>query len=391
MFMKKFLIAVLVFNLLAFSGCAVSFDGVEKDAEIEALSTKIDDLQKELDEKNSVEDTRSLEETASAEEKKTDLAIEDTNIEATDATSTEPAPTEATTTNLASYVGDNYITLNSPANDTNFTEEPIIFTGVVSPNTTKVVVTWEPPTNGEANDVYKLQSFNYGDSSFRYSAKVSYNNLAHGTNKYEFKAYFDDGTTKSTNIQIYYSIGGAEMGRPVIYLYPEETTKVSVNVLPQSGISVSVPEIGDGWNVIATPSGKILNISDLKVYPYLFWEGFASTFVRPAEGFVVEKVGISAFFDEKLAILGLNKKEAADFKEFWVPKLASDPYYFITFVPQKQFDKYAPLTINPAPDTIIRVFFDYQGLSEQKAVTEQKLEKRERAGFSVIEWGGRLY
>lgn len=350
--MKKILIGFLLLNILAFSGCTLPFDSSEKDKQITDLAQQVDDLQKQLD-------------------------AEDTDT-------TDPTP----------YTGASYITLNSPKNDATFSEEPIVFTGVVSPNTTKILATWTSVSfayDETANDSYYLQNFKSGDTSFEYSAKVSFKNLREGTNKYAFKAYFDDGTTEYATVQIYYTPGGAEMGKPVIYLYPETTTKVSVNVAPQGGISVSVPEIGKGWNVIASPAGKLLNISDLKVYPYLFWEGFATTFVRPSEGFVVEKAKVSSFFDEKLAVLGLNKKEIADFKEFWVPRLATDPYYFITFVSQKQFDKYAPLTINPAPDTIIRVFFDYQGLSQKKVVTEQKLEKRERSGFSVIEWGGRLY
>lgn len=367
--MKKFLIGLLILNILALSGCASPSGNSNKDTQIEDLSQKIDDLQKQLDEKSDPV-----------------VTTEDTKIDTTDKTPTPPTPT--TPPKTTTYKGDNYVTLNNPINETTFSEEPILFNGVVSPNTTKILVTW----NGtDGNDVYSLQNFKYGDTSFKYSAKVSYNNLEHGTNKYEFKAYFDDGTTKSTNIQIYYTLGGAEMGKPVIYLYPEKTTKISVNVAPQGGISVSDPEIGKGWNVIANPKGEILNFGDLKVYPYLFWEGFATNFVRPSEGFVVEKGNINGFFDEKLTILGLNNKEIADFKEYWIPKLTIDPYYFITFVPQKQFDKYAPLTITPTPDTLIRVFFDYQGLSEKKVVTEQKLEQQERSGFSVIEWGGRLY
>jgi outer membrane murein-binding lipoprotein Lpp len=368
--MKRMLIGVLLLNILAFSGCALSPDDGDKDAQIEDLSQQVDDLQNQLDENNS----------------DTETTDNDTNTDSTDTTDTS----DTTDTTDTAYIGDSYITLNSPANESSFTEEPILFNGVVSPDTQKIVVTWKAAAQA-SGDTYQLQNFKAGDTSFKYSAKVSYLNLSHGTNNYEFKAYFDDGSTKSTNVQIYYVAGGAEMGKPVIYLYPETTMKVSVNVEPVSGISVSVPEIGKGWDVIATPTGKIINSSDSKVYPYLFWEGFASNFVRPTEGFVVEKGNVNGFFDEKLAVLGLNENEIADFKEFWLPKLATDSYYFITFVPQNEFDKYAPLTVNPAPDTIIRVFFDYQGLSEKKAVTEQILEKRERKGFSVIEWGGRLY
>ncbi|PIQ77981.1 hypothetical protein COV81_05610 [Candidatus Peregrinibacteria bacterium CG11_big_fil_rev_8_21_14_0_20_41_10] len=351
--MKKILFGLFVVSVVVLTGC----NNATKDAEIADLSQKIDALQQQLDDKLPTEEVVAPDE------------VETPNAEAT------------------------YITLTSPAQDTDFTEEPITFTGVVSPNATKIVVNWSVDSFGQTyDDVYRLQNFKYGDSKFNYGAKVSYKNLQQGANKYTFTAYFDDGTTKSANVQIYYSVGGAEMGKPVIYLYPKTTTPVSVNVVPQGGISVSEPAIGKGWNVIATPNGKIFNLGDFKSYPYLFWEGFATTFVRPSEGFVVKKENVAGFFDEKLAILGLNEKETADFKEYWVPKLAKDPYYFVTFVPQEQFEKYAPLTVSPKPDSVIRVFFDYQGYASKPAgIIEQKLVKQVRKGFAVVEWGGRLY
>jgi len=92
-----------------------------------------------------------------------------------------------------------------------------------------------------------------------------------------------------------------------------------------------------------------------------------------------------------LKVLGMNEVEIADFKEFWIPRLSDAPYYFITFVPQEQFDSYAPLTVEPKPDSIIRIFFDYKPLENPLRVAEQKLTTPTRDGFTVVEWGGRLY
>ncbi|MCK4828607.1 hypothetical protein KA005_73430 [bacterium] len=58
---------------------------------------------------------------------------------------------------------------------------------------------------------------------------------------------------------------------------------------------------------------------------------------------------------------------------------------------QKDFDSYAPLTVSPEPDSVIRVFFDYKGLDEKIRVVEQKLEIPVPEGFAVVEWGGRIY
>jgi hypothetical protein len=288
------------------------------------------------------------------------------------------------------YDGPNFITLNTPENDAVTHEEPISFQGVVSPNTEKIVVMMTTELDGPM-DRYTLQDFETGDETFSYRAKRDWNNLAVGTNDYQFTAHHDDGTKSSANLSIYFTDGTAEMGKPVIYLYPEESTEVYVNVEPVDGISISDPEIGKGWNVLASPEGVIYNEADYKTYPYLFWEGFAADFETPEEGFVIAKNEVNNFFDEKLSYMGLNEKEIADFKEFWVPLLANDPYYFITFISQADFEAYAPLTVSPTPDSVIRVFFDYRGLNAPVEVVEQELGQGLRDGFTVIEWGGRLY
>ena len=67
------------------------------------------------------------------------------------------------------------------------------------------------------------------------------------------------------------------------------------------------------------------------------------------------------------------------------------PYYFITFVPQAEFDELAPLAVSPKPDTVIRVFMDYEGLDEHREVEAQKIITPERKGFIVAEWGGVMH
>lgn len=282
------------------------------------------------------------------------------------------------------------ISITSPKNQAAFTEEPVKFVGAVSSNTKTIGV---KATNSGINQVddYMLTNYKAGDTTFNYGASVAWNNLREGSNTYIFTAYSGDGGSASTSLTIFYTTGGAEMGKPVIYLYPKKEMNVYVNVKPTDGISKSEPAIKNGWNVRAEPNGTITNLADSKVYPYLFWEGFASHFVTPKEGFVVAKNDVSKFFDEKLSTLGLNKQEIADFKDFWTPKLAAKPYYFITFIDKQSLDAYAPLTVSPSPDSIIRVFFDHQGLDKKVTVPEQKLTPGVRKGFALIEWGGRLY
>ncbi len=53
-----------------------------------------------------------------------------------------------------------------------------------------------------------------------------------------------------------HSGGVAERVKPVICLYPAKNQNVMVNVKPEGSFSVTIPEIGDGLNVTATPGGK---------------------------------------------------------------------------------------------------------------------------------------
>lgn len=182
-----------------------------------------------------------------------------------------------------------------------------------------------------------------------------------------------------------------ECGKPVIYLYPTKTTTVSVKVSPTGGFSKTEPNYDNGWRVLAEPNGDLYNYADKKTYPYLFWEGYGLNYDIPKEGFVVARSEVKEFLEEKLAAQGLNAKESAEFIEFWWPRMQADPYYFVTFVPQSEFDKLAPLEVSPKPDTVIRVFMDYQALSAPIEVSEQKLSTPKRQGFTVVEWGGALH
>ncbi|NMC51153.1 hypothetical protein GYA54_00285 [Candidatus Kuenenbacteria bacterium] len=182
----------------------------------------------------------------------------------------------------------------------------------------------------------------------------------------------------------------AECGKPVIYLYPEREMDVSVKVTPTGGLSISDPYYGEGWKVKAKPNGEIYNYGDGKIYPYLFWEGFGVNYQTPASGFVVPREKVAQFLESKLPQLGLKENEYKEFMAYWLPKMQEKKYYFISFMPQVEFDKLAPLEIHPKPDTVIRVFMDYFGLDEYQSVRPQIIKTPERKGFTVVEWGGTL-
>ena len=190
-------------------------------------------------------------------------------------------------------------------------------------------------------------------------------------------------------------ISPAECGKPVIYLYPEKDTDVHVQVTPKQGFTITEPDYGkDGWFVHATTDSVITNYANNKQYPYLFWEGNSDELLpNMTEGFVIGKDELSQFFNDKLIRLGLNEKEIVDFKEFWIAKmeLENKPYYQVSFLSKVFINKSAPLTIEPKPDTVIRVLMNYEGLDEFREVQGQYLHAPERRGFTVVEWGGILH
>jgi hypothetical protein len=98
---------------------------------------------------------------------------------------------------------------------------------------------------------------------------------------------------------------------------------------------------------------------------------------------------IREFLYAKLTEIGLNTKEKSDFIMYWYPKLQEYLYVQITFA-GKDYTDLAKLDISPKPDSLLRVFMVAKPLTESIQIPEQKLQKFERKGFSVVEWGGTI-
>lgn len=181
----------------------------------------------------------------------------------------------------------------------------------------------------------------------------------------------------------------AECGKPVVYLYPTKTTPVTVTV--GAAITKSEPAYGSGWSGVATPNSQIT--VNGQTYPYLFWEGHGQGLYPDTSsiGVVVPQSAVRATLDHQLNELGLTAREQADFKEFWLPRLPHDPYVRLTWLTTAAMNQVAPLTVTPMPDTVIRVFLDFQGLSAPVTVRPQTLRAIPRIGFTVVEWGGLLH
>ena len=185
-----------------------------------------------------------------------------------------------------------------------------------------------------------------------------------------------------------YTSSKSTIDKPIIYIYPQEETKVSVKVGYPENLTCTYPKYEDGWDVIASPDGTLKDIKTGRNLYALYWEGIRNKEVKAEDGFVVKGENVASFLEEKLDILGLNDREAEEFIVYWLPILEKNEYNFIRFYEKEEIDDMMPLEINPEPETLIRVLMGWKKLDKNIEVKEQELEKVQRTGYTVVEWGG---
>ncbi|MCP4439677.1 MAG: hypothetical protein GY810_12100 [Aureispira sp.] len=177
--------------------------------------------------------------------------------------------------------------------------------------------------------------------------------------------------------------------KPIIYLYPEETTTINVKLAYQGTLTTTYPKYNTskGWAVEAQPNGTLLDASTQKEYYGLYWEGESYWPYDLSTGFVVKGENSADFLDKKLAQLGLSRREANEFIVYWLPQLEKNNYNLIHFA-QEDYRALAQLEISPQPETLLRVFMVFRALDQSIDIIEQDLPTVERKGFTVVEWGG---
>jgi len=211
-----------------------------------------------------------------------------------------------------------------------------------------------------------IRSLHHLKSQFRYTIKVSVNNYNHRPEPISVK-------------------------KPVIYLYPTQTTEINIQVKPRGDFTFTYPKyFSGGWQVTAKPNGDISHNG--RLYSYLFWEG-ESTIINEIDqnaGFIVNADTVVQFLENTLTTVGLTSKEQADFITFWAPILEQNKLNFIHFEFNNGYDKYiSNMEITPKPDTKIRVFMTFKAINNTyNSVTPQIIPTYKRKGFTVVEWGG---
>lgn len=183
-----------------------------------------------------------------------------------------------------------------------------------------------------------------------------------------------------------------ETAKPVIYLYPEQETKVNVQLTFNGTLTSTYPTLPpEGWTVTAQPDGTLTD-EEGRSYRYLFWEGVADVDWKQDSGFLVKAEDAREFLEESLTQLGLNELEQNDFITYWLPKLEKNGESFVTFAAEQYTDN-AVLTVTPQPDSVLRVQMLISKVDDSNRVAfqklpEQELPRFEREGFVLVEWGG---
>lgn len=192
--------------------------------------------------------------------------------------------------------------------------------------------------------------------------------------------------------------------KPAIYLYPKEKTLVNVKVKTKYlTYTDPVYQSETGWNVIAYPTGEMINtgknedsLGNLNSldgsFDYLYYESKApdKLIKKPTKGFVVEYEQLENLYSEILPKLGLNQTQTNDFISYWKKALHYSPYYFVGIMDQENINSIEPLEINPKPDLVNRVRIYFEKLDRPIEVSAPTLTNYQQpvTSYHVVEWGG---
>ena len=223
----------------------------------------------------------------------------------------------------------------------------------------------------------EVEIFYSGDVMETYPAQI---------NATDWKLIKCEENVESEEIQCYDMPSPYVAKKPVLYLYPEKKTDVTVSLSLNGELTCAYPKYEDMWRVTAEPDGTLTDKQG-KEYNYLYWEGKLNAEYDYSKGFCVKGKDTAQFLETALEKLGLNRKEANEFIIYWLPLMQENEYNIISFQ-TISYENSAKLNITPAPDTLIRVFMAYKPVKKYVEIEKQELTAPQRNGFVAVEWGG---
>ena len=275
-------------------------------------------------------------------------------------------------------------------------DNKIILENIENSNESKVLM----------NDVGNVDAFTSGYYSRETLDRLGEKNKKEGLYVVIYYGYGSDGEEKKDAKGNYgmeycytpdkqvveYPIKEAMGGRakPVLYLYPEEETKVEVKFAHPEYLTTTYPKYNGSWEVTAKPNGDLTD-KDGKYYYALYWDETRYSETDFSEGFYVESKDAIKFLEEKLTIIGLNAKERNEFIMYWLPIMENNKKNLVYFELTDEREANNKLIITPTPDSLLRVSIHIKKVNEKVNIKEQKLPTFNRTGFAAIEWGGMTY
>lgn len=179
-------------------------------------------------------------------------------------------------------------------------------------------------------------------------------------------------------------VNWTQVDKPNIYLYPTETIDLCVILeFPMGGeIVASIPTYFKEWCVSIDTSGKIDH-----TYEYLFYESIQPDVWQYEKGWCVKKEDLEDFFTTNMRVYNFNDKEIKDFVDHWIHLLIEDEYYNIYPQYNSQIEQVIQINFSIQPDNLYRLFYGVIGTDQYTEISEPEIEKADRKGFTVVEWG----
>ena len=175
--------------------------------------------------------------------------------------------------------------------------------------------------------------------------------------------------------------------KPNIYIYPIENIQLLVNLdFPLGGeVITSIPDYGNGWNVLVDTNGLIDNY-----YNYLFYESKQPDVWQKNNGWIIQQTDLESFFTENMTKYGFYGAEIQDFIEYWIPRLNDFEYYEIYPQTSEIIIDVIRLNFSTSPDNLLRLFYVVKGfdnLPTHTLIAPIIDTTFKRENYFVTEWG----
>ena len=173
--------------------------------------------------------------------------------------------------------------------------------------------------------------------------------------------------------------------KPAVYIYPEQPGRFQVDLEfgPGVRLTASEPDYGAGWDVFVDDDGRIDATWD-----YLFYEIAMRGAPMIAEGWCLSWSELSDGLESITAAVGLTPAERDDFLDYWLLRLPRRDYYEIHPVFGSDLDAWVKLDVSPMPDATLRFWMFFRGRDTAVELPTPRIPSAERAGTTVVEWGG---